>query len=75
MGVDFTVAIPTYNGEKRLPEVLERLRNSCQHALRQAQRQPYRWEVIVVDNNSTDNTAKVVRSYQANWPKECNRNP
>ena len=70
MGVDFTVAIPTYNGEKRLPEVLERLRNSCQKALRQTQTQPYRWEVIVVDNNSTDNTAKVVRSYQANWPKE-----
>ncbi len=70
MGVDFTVAIPTYNGEKRLPEVLERLQNSCKNALRQAKTQPYSWEVIVVDNNSTDNTAKVVHSYQANWPKQ-----
>ncbi|NET62200.1 MAG: glycosyltransferase family 2 protein [Symploca sp. SIO2E6] len=70
MGVDFTVAIPTYNGEKRLPEVLDRLRNSGRNALGQAKTQPCRWEVIVVDNNSSDNTAQVVRSYQADWPKQ-----
>ncbi|NER20991.1 MAG: glycosyltransferase family 2 protein [Symploca sp. SIO1C2] len=70
MGVDFTVAIPTYNGEKRLPEVLERLRNSCKRALQETQTQSYCWEVIVIDNNSTDNTAKVVSSYQADWPRQ-----
>ena len=59
--VDFTVAIPTYNGEKRLPEVLERLRS-------QTGTEHFTWEIIVVDNNSTDNTANVVREYQANWP-------
>jgi glycosyltransferase involved in cell wall biosynthesis len=59
--VDFTVAIPTYNGEKRLPEVLERLRS-------QTGTEHFTWEIIVVDNNSTDNTANVVRHYQANWP-------
>ncbi len=60
--VDFTVAIPTYNGETRLPEVLKKLKL-------QTNTQNFSWEVIVVDNNSTDRTAKVVADYQANWPK------
>ncbi|MBW4479706.1 MAG: hormogonium polysaccharide biosynthesis glycosyltransferase HpsE [Tolypothrix brevis GSE-NOS-MK-07-07A] len=58
--LDFTVAIPTYNGESRLPELLERLQNQiCTEKLL--------WEIIVVDNNSSDNTAKVVQAYQENW--------
>ena len=67
MVVDLTVAIPTYNGQKRLPEVLERLRTSCQTTIYP---QNFSWEVIVVDNNSTDDTAKVVQAYQANWSKD-----
>ena len=59
--VDFTVAIPTYNGESRLPQVLERLR-------KQDNAQHFSWDVLVVDNNSKDNTAQIVREYQANWP-------
>lgn len=71
MVVDLTVAIPTYNGERRLPQVLERLRTCCQDAaLEPTHRQSFSWEVIVVDNNSTDNTAKVVQGYQANWPQQ-----
>ncbi|MCC5608093.1 hormogonium polysaccharide biosynthesis glycosyltransferase HpsE [Nostoc sp. CHAB 5834] len=58
--LDFTVAIPTYNGESRLPELLERLQN-------QLHTENLTWEIIVVDNNSTDNTAKVVQTYQKNW--------
>jgi glycosyltransferase involved in cell wall biosynthesis len=58
--LDFTVAIPTYNGESRLPELLERLKN-------QLHTENLSWEIIVVDNNSTDNTAKVVEAYQKNW--------
>ncbi|MEH2241417.1 hormogonium polysaccharide biosynthesis glycosyltransferase HpsE [Nostoc sp.] len=58
--LDFTVAIPTYNGESRLPELLERLQN-------QLHTENLSWEIIVVDNNSTDNTAKVVQTYQQNW--------
>ena len=58
--VDFTVAIPTYNGESRLPELLERLRN-------QLHTEDFSWEIIVVDNNSTDNTAGVVKTNQASW--------
>jgi len=58
--LDFTVAIPTYNGASRLPELLERLRH-------QIQIENLSWEIIVVDNNSTDNTAQIIQSYQANW--------
>jgi glycosyltransferase involved in cell wall biosynthesis len=62
MSPEFTVAICTYNGEHRLPEVLERLRS-------QIGTEVFRWKIIVVDNNSTDQTAEVVRAYQANWPQ------
>ncbi|MGB3508424.1 MAG: hormogonium polysaccharide biosynthesis glycosyltransferase HpsE [Microcoleaceae cyanobacterium] len=60
--INFTVAIPTYNGETRLPDVLERLKS-------QINTENFSWEVIVVDNNSTDITAKVVQAYQSDWPK------
>lgn len=70
MVVNLTVAIPTYNGERRLPEVLERLRSPCEQALQAlAQTKHFQWEIIVVDNNSADDTAKVVQAYQANWSK------
>ncbi|MEO1621203.1 MAG: hormogonium polysaccharide biosynthesis glycosyltransferase HpsE [Cyanobacteria bacterium J06632_3] len=58
---DFTVVIATYNGADRIGEVLERLR--CQIGTSDLV-----WEVIVVDNNSNDDTAKVVQRYQADWP-------
>ncbi|WP_413199768.1 hormogonium polysaccharide biosynthesis glycosyltransferase HpsE [Nostoc piscinale] len=58
--LDFTVAIPTYNGATRLAKLLERLQQQ-QHT------ENITWEIIVVDNNSTDNTAQVVKNYQANW--------
>ncbi|MCG5059357.1 MAG: hormogonium polysaccharide biosynthesis glycosyltransferase HpsE [Limnoraphis sp. WC205] len=58
--LDFTIAIPTYNGAKRLPQVLDKLRS-------QTDVEQISWEVIVVDNNSTDNTAEIVQQYQQNW--------
>ncbi len=58
--VDFTVAICTYNGENRLPEVLDRLRS-------QRQTEHFSWEVLVVDNNSRDRTTQVVQTHQKNW--------
>jgi glycosyltransferase involved in cell wall biosynthesis len=60
VNIDFTIAIPTYNGAARLPELLERLQN-------QINTEHFTWEIIVVDNNSNDNTAEVVQNYQANW--------
>ncbi|MEC4893995.1 MAG: hormogonium polysaccharide biosynthesis glycosyltransferase HpsE [Oscillatoria sp. PMC 1051.18] len=60
--IDLTVAIPTYNGAKRLPLVLEKLHE-------QVDTENIAWEIIIVDNNSTDETAQIVRDYQANWQK------
>ncbi|MCU0566206.1 MAG: hormogonium polysaccharide biosynthesis glycosyltransferase HpsE [Oculatellaceae cyanobacterium Prado106] len=57
---DFTVSIRTYNGEQRLPAVLDQLRS-------QANLQGIDWEIVIVDNNSSDRTAEVVQQYQANW--------
>lgn len=59
--VDFTVAIPTYNGAQRLPQLLEALRS-------QIKTEALTWNVLVVDNNSTDHTAEVVAQFQADWP-------
>ncbi|MEO0756094.1 MAG: hormogonium polysaccharide biosynthesis glycosyltransferase HpsE [Cyanobacteria bacterium J06648_16] len=58
---DFTVGVPTYNGAERLPALLRALRS-------QAQVESLSWEVLIVDNNSTDNTAEVVAAWQAEWP-------
>jgi len=59
--LDFTVAICTYNGADRFPEVLECLRQ-------QLDTENIRWEIIIVDNNSTDDTAAIIREAQENWP-------
>jgi glycosyltransferase involved in cell wall biosynthesis len=58
--LNFSVAIPTFNGEKRLPQLLKRLRS-------QVNIENLTWEIIVVDNNSRDCTAKVIQDYQSNW--------
>ncbi|MEL6552398.1 MAG: hormogonium polysaccharide biosynthesis glycosyltransferase HpsE [Cyanobacteria bacterium J06621_11] len=60
VALDFTVVIATYNGEHRIADVLERLK--CQIDV-----SDIAWEIIVVDNNSSDNTAAVVRQYQEKW--------
>ncbi|MDJ0648615.1 MAG: hormogonium polysaccharide biosynthesis glycosyltransferase HpsE [Xenococcaceae cyanobacterium MO_188.B19] len=60
--VDFTVAIRTYNSAKTIPKVLDRL-------LLQVDTEDINWEVIVVDNNSTDNTVAIVKNYQSKWDK------
>lgn len=60
--VDLTVAICTYNGEKRLPKVLERL-------LGQQETEHFTWEVIVIDNNSKDLTKNIIKKHQRDWPK------
>ncbi|MBR8837852.1 MAG: hormogonium polysaccharide biosynthesis glycosyltransferase HpsE [Stigonema ocellatum SAG 48.90 = DSM 106950] len=66
--IHFSVAIPTYNGESRLPKVLERLRECVAYTTRsQTDVEHLNWEIIVVDNNSTDGTVKLIQEYQANW--------
>ncbi|NET33859.1 MAG: glycosyltransferase [Cyanothece sp. SIO1E1] len=58
---DFTVAICTYNGEALLPNLLDKLRL-------QSQTDHFTWDIVVIDNNSTDHTADVIRRYQSDWP-------
>lgn len=55
MPLFLSVVIPAYNEEARLPTTLSRV-------LAYLQRQPYTWEVLVVDNASTDRTGDIVRS-------------
>ena len=62
--LDFTVAIPTYNGASRLPKVLDRL-------LTQTGIEHLNWEIIIVDNNSSDNTSEVIRNYQKIGNSDC----
>jgi len=59
--IELTVAIPTYNGAQRLPDLLRRLQT-------QTGVEALNWEVLVVDNNSSDSTAAIVRSFQAKFP-------
>ncbi len=55
-----SVIICTYNGAKRLPQTLRHLAN-------QVIPQGLQWEVIVVDNNSTDNTFETVQTEWAGF--------
>ncbi|MGD1936313.1 MAG: hormogonium polysaccharide biosynthesis glycosyltransferase HpsE [Cyanophyceae cyanobacterium] len=63
MSCHITVAIPTYNGAQRVPQVLERL-------LAQQHLENIKWEVLVIDNNSTDNTPQIVHDFQEHWRKK-----
>ncbi len=54
--MDLSLLISTYNRAGLLAQTLE-------HIGAQAVRASTRWEVIVVDNNCTDSTAEVVRSF------------
>lgn len=55
--VDVSVAICTYNGGQRITAVLDRL-------IQQTGIECITWEVLIIDNNSTDNTHSVVVEYQ-----------
>ena len=60
--VDITIAIPTYNGAERIGAVLASIKQ-------QTNIDTFDWEVLVVDNNSHDKTAQIVKQAQAEWPK------
>jgi dolichyl-phosphate beta-glucosyltransferase len=53
-GPHLSVIIPAFNEEQRLPRTLD-------DVLTYLQAQPYDWEVVIVDDGSTDDTARVVR--------------
>ncbi|MGC8878561.1 MAG: dolichyl-phosphate beta-glucosyltransferase [Anaerolineae bacterium] len=56
-----SIIVPAYNEEKRLPESLPQI-------IRFVQQQPYKAEVIVVDDGSMDRTADIVRQFQSEAP-------
>ncbi|WP_414572280.1 hormogonium polysaccharide biosynthesis glycosyltransferase HpsE [Nostoc sp. CCY 9925] len=62
--LDITVAIPTYNGATRLPKILDKL-------LTQTGVQNLKWEILIVDNNSSDNTSEVIQNYQKLYNGNC----
>ncbi|MEH2111553.1 hormogonium polysaccharide biosynthesis glycosyltransferase HpsE [Nostoc sp.] len=55
--LDISVAIPAYNGATRLPKILDKI-------LTQKGVEKFNWEIIIVDNNSSDNTSEVIENYQ-----------
>lgn len=57
---DLSVVICTYNGETRIGTVLERLRSQ--------RPTPFTWEILIVNNNSTDNTQQIIDQYQQEDP-------
>jgi glycosyltransferase involved in cell wall biosynthesis len=52
---DYSIVIPAYNEESLLPRTLERLQAAMAEA-------PFRGEVVVCDNNSSDRTGEAARS-------------
>ena len=59
--MDASIIVCTYNRAESLRDTLR--------ALRAQKTSPTRsWEVVVVDNNSKDDTRKVVEEVQAEWP-------
>ena len=68
---DISVVVPTFNGADRLPSLLEGVRKLLIP-------KTLSWEIIVIDNNSTDNTDDVVKSLQQQWqrcPFRCGFEP
>ena len=62
--MDVTVAICTFNRAEKLERTLQSLTALCIPA-------GVAWEVIVVDNNSTDATGEVARRYETRLPIRC----
>ena len=56
--ISFSIIIPAYNEEKYLPNTLRCAENAVNNVKQTG-------EIIVVDNNSTDNTAEIVNEFGA----------
>ncbi|MFV0451011.1 MAG: glycosyltransferase family 2 protein [Propioniciclava sp.] len=61
-----SVIVPTHQGAHRLPTLLGALAR---------QTPPFRWEVVVVIDGSTDHTAEVIASYRNRLPVRVLTNP
>jgi len=56
----YSIIIPAYNEEKLLSKTL-----ACLNKVKERLNNDFTGEIIVVDNNSTDNTAKIAKEYEA----------
>jgi len=61
MSIYLSVVIPAYNEEKRLPPTLKEV-------VEYLKKQNFSWEVLVVNDGSSDNTAKVVAEFAQSHP-------
>ncbi|MDD5218638.1 MAG: glycosyltransferase [Candidatus Omnitrophica bacterium] len=59
-GIYLSVVIPAYNEEKRLPQTLGEVRSYLDST-------GYPYEVLIVDDGSTDKTLEVCREAEASW--------
>lgn len=59
MKSEFSIVIPTYNGEKTVGKLLEKLSHIPKD---------YSTEIIVIDSSSTDKTPHIVRKFQTKIP-------
>ena len=66
----FTIVIPCYNGEQFLPQSLHSIVNArvYEEGLME------KFEVIVIDDGSTDNSLKVARAFAKDWNKVIRKN-
>jgi glycosyltransferase involved in cell wall biosynthesis len=60
--VDLSIVVPAYNEEQRLPPTLAKLRAFLDQ-------QPLRYEIVIVDDGSKDNTVGVVNAEMATFPQ------
>ncbi|MGC9035233.1 MAG: glycosyltransferase family 2 protein, partial [Verrucomicrobiia bacterium] len=56
-----SIVIPAYNEEKLLPQTLLHVKKAAEAFLNKN----WEYEIIVCDNNSSDNTAEIARLYGA----------
>jgi glycosyltransferase involved in cell wall biosynthesis len=59
--LDLSIVIPAYNEQQRLPRALDRI-------FTYLNARALRAEILVVDDGSTDDTAKIVQSYGGRYP-------
>ena len=60
-GLFLSVVVPTYTEARRLPPTLERMTAYLAA-------QPYRWEILISDDGSTDDTRAIAEGWAQDWP-------